>query len=212
MNANDKHMYHFHDPALYAEIWVPGNSFNIDENFESNIKNITLNHDFLVQGNVSKFAVSKILKHESKTNFEEIPISDIKHLLHDLKKIIVAGEMGIRELALEEYRKDHYPHLPSRFSSLWVSNKKCLKYWNGIFNSEKNYRRDLYELLLNGTLFKTSDEFLPDDGLSYKDVYNSAEKYWNPNFKEIYDPYKIEYLFKGNVRILKKYNDIKEIK
>ena len=56
-----------------------------------------------------------------------------------------------------------------------------------------------------GNLFKSSNNFIPDDELTAREMYEASSAYWNPIFKEE-DLCKAEYLFQGKVKVLEEIN------
>ena len=105
-----------------------------------------------------------------------------------------------RETALENYRKDNVSTLPSRLHTIYLTDEKGVDYWINALQTN-NYK--LYRVEASGEIFKTNEQLIPDEELSYKDVYESAYNYWHPNFKHVPD-YTNEYLVKGKVKVLEK--------
>ena len=112
----------------------------------------------------------------------------------------VDGNMFKRETALENYRKDNVSTLPSRLHTIYLTDEKGVDYWVNALQTN-NYK--LYRVEASGEIFKTNEQLIPDEELSYKDVYESAYNYWHPNFKHVPD-YTNEYLVKGKVKVLEK--------
>ena len=81
---------------------------------------------------------------------------------------------------LEKYRKENNPKLPSRLHSIWLADKESLSFWKGQFSGKLK----LYRVSITGELFKSSDDFIPDDELTAKEMYETSSNYWNPTFKE----------------------------
>ncbi|MCR5787864.1 MAG: DUF2441 domain-containing protein [Bacilli bacterium] len=206
MQVNSRKMYHFNSPKSHQEIWTIDNEFIVDDNYNASLVDKALKHDYRIKIKDETPALSSVLRYNYKTDFENVSIKHMKMFLEDSMRMLHEANIALRELALEEFRRKYHPELPSRYSSIWVCNKAGLKYWEKTFNSDvkDEDKRDLFKLDLTGTLFKTSDEFLPEFGQSYKSIYETADKYWEPNFKDKHDEKKAEYLFKGKVRVLEK--------
>lgn len=105
-----------------------------------------------------------------------------------------------RENALEEYRKQHFPNLPSRLHSIWLTDDIGKDFWKKSLGENTIS----YKVLVSGNLFKSSHEFIPDDRLNVKEMYDSSEYYWNPIFKNELEERHTEYLFQGKLKILEK--------
>lgn len=204
MKVNERLMYHFRPVGYFDDFWKVGNEFDVDEKFESHIKRLTYLNNSIIHVDKFNGSIAKILERHREKNYEYLSIGEAKFLFQKLESIIKNENIMVRELALEEFRQKNCPELPSRFHSIWVANKQSMKYWEHIFQKDTQFTRELLELELTGNLFKTSDEFLPDDGVCYQQCLDEAERYWFPNFKENYDPKKVEYLFQGHVRVREK--------
>jgi len=210
MHVNNRHMYHFHPEGCYDDVWKIGNSFTVDDKWESIFKKLTFNCSEIVQGRENDIYIARYIVDILKEDLKNLSHEDLIVTLRIAAKTIQNRSMALREIALEEYRRKNCPELPSRFSSIWVTNKAGIKFWEEMFTHDKysgaKESRELLELELTGNLFKSSDEFLPQNGVSYKKCLEAAEMYWNPDFSKEHDRSKVEYLFQGNVRVLKKIN------
>lgn len=210
MNVNNKHMYHFHKKGFKDELWQVGNILNIDDNFDSRLYRNVLNFNTNIQYGDDVIASILIgLNSFKQTDYETISIKDLKQFLEYSRKIINNATLTEREFALEEYRKKYFPNLPSRFHSIWLTDKKSLNHWLNAFDGSN---RDLFELEVSGNLFKSCDDFLPTKNETLIECFYNSENYWNPNFKSPrYDKNKVEYLFQGQARVLRKVNNIKDL-
>lgn len=94
--------------------------------------------------------------------------------LNESRRIISDTNVYKREFALEEYRKIHYPHLPSKKHSIWVADEKQIEFWRTQF---KDSELELFQISLTGTLFKSSDKFIPNDELNMEKSIQAAERY-----------------------------------
>ena len=201
MKVNNRHMYHFRPIGYYDDVWKVGNEFVVDDTFESHIKRITCMNDTLIHVGEFNGTLATILERHRDKEYKYLSNNEARFLFGQLERIIKNENIMVRELALEDFRKKYCPELPSRFNSIWVTGKQSIKHWERIFQKDPKYSRELLELELTGNLFKSSEDFLPDDGVSYQQSYDEAERYWKPDFTGKYDPKKVEYLFQGQVRV-----------
>ena len=200
MEIKDKVMYHYHRLSIHDDSWKSGNILTVDSSFDSHFSSI-----------LKKFGTDVITADQSRQSFDRIIKYYIEEMNPDremLIKLLTAAREIIRyaniykrEFALEEYRKIHYPHLPSRKHSIWVADKKQIEFWRTQF---ENSELELFQISLTGTLFKSSDKFIPDDELDIEESMQAAEKYWNPIFTTEEEENKAEFLFQGKVKILEK--------
>lgn len=200
MEVKDKVMYHYHRLGIHDDAWKVGNILTIDNSFNSYFSSIlrVFGTDVATTSN-KRQSFDKIIKHylEDMNPDREMLI----RLLNESRRIIKDTNTYKREFALEEYRKIHCPHLPSRKHSIWVADEKQMEFWKTQF---KDSKLELFQISLTGTLFKSSDEFIPDDELTMEESMLAAERYWNPVFTSEEEENKAEFLFQGQVKILQK--------
>lgn len=201
MNVNNLIMNHYHMNGVHDELWQVGNELTIDNSFTSNFCTILDSFSTKIDiSNGDSTSLDKIIKYY-RDNKDKITFDVGMSLLEDSYRIINGIIILNRERALEEYRKLYYPDLPSRLHSIWLSDKDSLDFWK----MELNENSTLFELCVSGNIFKSSDWFIPKDQLSVLEMYENAKYYWNPNFDSVQDEKRNEYLFQGNIKILKKY-------
>lgn len=215
MKIKNKEMYHIHRNGIYDDIWKTDNEFVVDNNYISyfNSKLDVPSGVKCSDGSISTLDcfIEKVI---NGLDTDE-KILDLKQLnddeflkkgkyLYYVLKDCMSKMRGLsiknREEALEEVRLENYPNLPSRYHSIWVCDEKSLSFWITKLRREST----IYKLLLNGELFKSSDLFLPDDGETKENQKLQADNYWNPRFTNDEQEKKAEYLFQGEVKVLKK--------
>lgn len=104
----------------------------------------------------------------------------------------------MRELALEEVRKNKYPNYPSRLNCLYVTKEKeDAINWSNVLKRNKKICKQILTLELNGELFIKDGNLMKRQILSYQNHLNNAEKYWNNE-----NPTIPEYLFYGEATVI----------
>ena len=192
-------MYHIHTPNKYDEMWQEGNELIIDDNFYSECGlSIPYFNTDVVSSDGSLISIVGPLRKYLDEGIEKLTMEEIKTIFEDVYRILYNNNRTKCEAALEICRREKFKLCPSRLHSLWVTDKDNLDYWLNILNG-----KEIYELNLTGTLFKTSDIYIPDDNLSLVQAIKAAESYWNPNFTEEAEEKK-EYLFQGTALIKRK--------
>lgn len=141
---------------------------------------------------------------EKLNNNEEVDKSTIKQLASCLSQ----SDFAIRELALEDVRCEKFPHLPSRFRCMFLTDKKelCLA---GLKIFPKKGHGKLFQAVkvkLTGEAFFVRENAIGRFGLSYNEYKEKALEYWNQ--KESEKPVQ-EILFVGDVEILEILDEIK---
>lgn len=199
MQVENKTMFHIHTPNEYDEIWQEGNELIIDDNFYSECGlSIPYFNTDVVSSDGSLISIVGPLRKYLDEGIEKLTMEEIKTIFEDVYRILYNNNRTKCEAALEICRREKFKLCPSRLHSLWVTDKDNLDYWLNILNG-----KEIYELNLTGTLFKTSDIYIPDDNLSLVQAIKAAESYWNPNFTEEAEEKK-EYLFQGTALIKRK--------
>lgn len=199
MQVENKTMYHIHTPNKYDEMWQEGNELIIDDNFYSECGlSIPYFNTDVVSSDGSLISIVGPLRKYLDEGIEKLTMEEIKTIFEDVYRILYNNNRTKCEAALEICRREKFKLCSSRLHSLWVTDKDNLDYWLNILNG-----KEIYELNLTGTLFKTSDIYIPDDNLSLVQAIKAAESYWNPNFTEEAEEKK-EYLFQGTALIKRK--------
>ena len=202
MEVSDKIMYHYHRLGIYDDIWQVGNEITVDDNFNSYCGSIVDKFSTGVKCVNGIFSLDRVIdEYIDDIGLGNVDLNTIEDLLKCSSLIIKNINIYNRELMLEKYRKENNPKLPSRLHSIWLADKESLSFWKGQFSGKLK----LYRVSITGELFKSSDDFIPDDELTAKEMYETSSNYWNPTFKEE-DLCKAEYLFQGKVKVLEKIN------
>ena len=219
MQVENLEMYHFHTKNIHDNLWKKGNVIEIDENYKSDFitgyercstyysrgTNKTTHELF----DTLYYNIDRLDNPEFIEELMNLSNDDIKEYAKGLRRYLGTATtifrgylIRDREYILESVRQKYYPDLPSRYNSIWVCDEKSKDFWNSHLASNKV----LYNVSLTGNLFKSSDEFIPDYRQELFVMEELAHKYWNPKFETEEQENKAEYLFQGNVRVLKRIN------
>ena len=204
MEVKDKVMYHYHKLGIYDDIWQVGNEIIVDDNFDSYYSSIIDKFSTGVKCANGIFFLDRVIdEYIEEIGIENVDIKTITNLLKDSSLIIKNINIYNRELMLEKYRKENNLNLPSRLHSIWLTDVESLDFWKEQLNGRCKLK--LCKVSVTGNLFKSSNNFIPDDELTAKEMYEASSAYWNPIFKEE-DLCKAEYLFQGKVKVLEEIN------
>jgi Protein of unknown function (DUF2441) len=86
------------------------------------------------------------------------------------------NSMMLRELILENYRKDNFPELPSRYNSIWVCKENNLDYW---IKALQINDYNIFQLKLTGVMHISTEKSLYSDVLNVHQYQELAKKYWS---------------------------------
>ena len=135
----------------------------------------------------------------------DIPKDLMLKLLKEATTYIRAAEINQREMALEEYRKNNTPLLPSRLHSFFACTEEGVEFWKNLINDTS---ADIYRIVAYNEPFISSDDLLPRETDTYEKMVNDSYRYFHPKAADLNTP-RDEYLLQGPVRILEKVGEIK---
>ena len=191
MEIVNKKFFHFHRADIYPELWKSGKVIKVDSSFQSRIGQALDSYSGIVD------LYLKYLENPSEN----------EHLLVEFNRMIESGMFMFnaafqREVFMEIARRLVKPSLPSRKNSIWLCDASGLRHWGNVLDENT----DRYIVSATGEVFKSSDAFIPDSFSSEKDLIEKSKKYWDPVFTEPYQENQAEYLFQGELRLVKKIN------
>ena len=125
-----------------------------------------------------------------------------KNLLLDMSNALSNYDFIMREFALEEVRRQQFPHLPSRFRCMFLSEDAdtCLHNLQGFINRGAGSNLQAIKVRVNGEAHFVKDYGVGRLGLSFNEYKNEAIKYWSQDQHS--SSATKEILFTGDVEIL----------
>ena len=217
MKVEDKIMYHYHTKNRYDDLWKKGNIVTTNEDFISDLAEDVINSNTYyykeqkrfelfdsIRNNINKLNDPKFI--ELLRNLDDSEFTDSARELGSYFDMVYGKFcnylMRDREYIMENVRKKYYPNLPSRYNSIWICDESSKDYWYTKLRDNKV----LYNVSLTGELFRTSGNFIPDIRLPLDKIEELSHKYWDPKFESEEDELETEYLFQGELKILKRIN------
>ncbi len=104
--------------------------------------------------------------------------------------------MILREVILENHRKEYYPNLPSRANCIWVCENTSIDFW---IKSLQIKDFEIFKLRLTGASHRASEKNLISDVLNFCQYSKMAQEYWSPNQDSGLDS---EIIFDGQIEVL----------
>ena len=102
----------------------------------------------------------------------------------------------LRELALEEVRKEKYNNYPSRLNCLYLSKTyDDAKEWVNILKRNKKECKQIVTFEVTGEIYSFDGYLMKRQNISYQELLDRAEEYWNSKGDEI--------LFLGEAKVIK---------
>lgn len=159
--------------------------------------NRVFNTDFRLNGTRPSDEMYFVAKRKFKKFKSKDDIYSIAHTLEYY-------DVLVKEIALEEVRKEKYPNLPSRLHCMYLSLSKeiALKNLKSMAGSrDKNGKVfQAVAVKLNGTIFKAGKVYVNREGKSYNYYKDKAVAYWKQ--KGLKEEEVKEILFEGTAEIV----------
>ena len=191
-------LYHLHLKGIRDDKWKEKREIVIDKNFTNRLGNKVNNFNNCTS-NPELNKISNILNRHFQTNglgtFSKMPLHLILDflvqlnvddktqivILKELRNLAFQSSIVKRELAMDNFRKDTRPELPSRLHCLYATNESGINYWkNNLIDGDL----ELFRIDTLNEPFVTSEIFIPDEDSNYEQMYNGAFRYWNPKLKD----------------------------
>ena len=217
-------LYHLHLKGNYDRLYKEHSEFEIDKDkFNNRIYNRIYVMNATVDTNKYKPLVDVFngcLKEIGAPTFDKrVNLGDLVgfimmqgatneelvSILKDAKTMILTEGINIREMAMEEYRKENCINLPSRLHSLYACSEEGIEFWS---NQIRDNDVDVYRIDVFDEPFLSNEILLPNEGLCYGDKVKESHNYFNPKKKDL-NPITNEYLVQGKVKIKEKVLEIK---
>lgn len=197
------HRINKHDNYHEGRILYPGTAFNsMHETFlgmSSSIPAATKT----INGKAIDFMARFDKYLEKKIERDNISPEELKEILWFARAYAANSSINTREMILEEVRRESYPTLPSRYKCIWLTDEEGIEFWiPEIIKKDGKY--EIYKVNADGNLFLSTNTLLPDCYLKNKAMYEQAHKYWNPNPEYLKTAKDKEYLFEGELKLIKK--------
>lgn len=125
-----------------------------------------------------------------------------KKIVLEMSNSLSESDFVIRELAVEEVRKEFFPEYPSRLKCMFLSDKKevVLKNLTSMYKKGFGTHFQAIAVKLNGKIFYAKSVGLKRNGLSYGEYKEIAREYWSQD-QDCGDEVK-EILFEGRAEII----------
>lgn len=169
--------------------------------FNKNIPNGQFNRVFNTDFRLNGIRPSDEIYNVAKRKFKKFKSKDD---IYSIAHILEYYDVAIKEIALEEVRKEKFPNLPSRLHCMYLSISKDIVLENiksMANNREKNGKHfQAVAVKLNGTIFKAGKEYISREAKSYEYYKEKANSYWKQ--KGLKDEEVKEILFEGTAEIV----------
>lgn len=212
IEVNNREFFHIQKLNHLNKEWFVGDNFIIGQDFNNFYRSLI--DDLENQKSRMTEDIQNVLdlKPDSNENdykklyFEgQEQISLLKSTLQEIQDSFKQYLKWIQEQVFEDIRRKTFPHLPSRQKCLWICSMVDLPLWMKIF---ENSPKKILKIRITGIIHKADGHLIDPDSFSIKDFENRAKDYWSGNFH--YED-EIEYLFIGNLKVVKEYVSIDKI-
>lgn len=201
--VKNKKMYHFIDKERIDNNWNVKSEFVIDNTYDS------YSHYYFEAKPCINFDENNSLYEKiTQARNNNIKKDELTKLANLTQSYLRYSPIILREYILESIRLREFPELISRSHCLFLTDKESLNFWK---EELKNY--ELYKVEVTGLLFSSYECLLPQNDQSILTQEYQARCYWQEkidDYLKFCDHFKNdrEYLFQGNVKVLKKIDKI----
>ena len=163
--------------------------------FNSKTHNKMYHEVYKSEFKIDKIDANELLIEKKRNHNKNLSIEELELILNTVNN----DAFIMRELALEEVRKEKYPNYPSRLNCLYVTKtKEDAINWSNILKRNNKECKQILTLELTGELFIGDGDLIKRQNKSYQKHIETAEKYWK---SEIIST--SEYLFYGKAKVIK---------
>ena len=169
--------------------------------FNKDVNNGQYNRVFNTEFIINEHKLSDEMYSIAKRKFKKFSKKeDIYNIAHKLE----AYDVVLKELALEEVRKEYFNDLPSRFHCMFLSVSKeiALKNMESMANNREKIGKVFQAIAvkLNGNIFKVGKVYVNREGKSFAYYKKKAFEYWSQ--KDLKEHEIKEILFEGECEII----------
>lgn len=194
MDIENEQFFHIKRKESLSNEWEVGNKFHWDSRKNHFIENI-YSMDLRFPDTSSRVSYRKA--YETLLKLPDVVKEKRLFSYFDFTNFALnKTSMMLREMALENYRRDFCPELPSRSRAIWVCKKDGVEYWK---RALQTYNTVTLKLKLNGVMHVASEKSLYSDVLNVYQYMDQAKKYWAKNQSWSQDS---EGVFDGEIEIL----------
>lgn len=224
MQVFNKEFFHIHRKNHHQDLWKPGNTLTTPTTeFNHFYKGLSTEpHDKVSMG-FQQFElidylnknIDEIDKFNSSIDEQELNQDNIlniqgfnSHVISLLKQTfhsLAQSRKMLRELIFEDYRKKHFPELPSRQFCFWLTDKEHLESWWTEFNENEN--KIIYKVSVTGNLFYADGSFIQMDIFKFTDFEELANQYWSGQLNSKTDLTQKEIIFEGQIKVLSEHDN-----
>ena len=190
-------LYHIHSHNSYDDLYKVGNTITIGESYNS------MTQELMDSGATKKYNsyINDYVDFQELFEYMCIKRDTAEIISKKLGCFLTDVRMNSREFILEQIRLTIDKELPSRYKCIWLTDEESLGFWKKSF---KNRLDSIYKVEVDGNLFTSSESLLPNPTALHKEMYEQAYKYWQPDQEYLKNAKDKEYLFTGELKILKK--------
>ena len=201
--VKNKKLYHLVDTNIEPNKWKENHEFIVDNSYDS-----FANYYFLSKPNLRYDSEYSLNEKITQARNESISQEELTKLANLVQHYLRYSPILLREYILESIRLREFPQYISRAHCLYLTDRDSLKFWKGELE-----KYDIYKVEVTGNLFSSYECLLPQRNQSILTQEYQARCYWQEKLDDYlkFMEHNIndrEYLFQGNVKVLKKINKI----
>lgn len=204
-----ENLYHIHTGCNYSDDFYVGNTLEFGNGINNFRKKFMLRDctftDEIKRGDKIISVHRDLEDFMNMDRINDLSLSKRIELFETVRRYIHNSKIDMREMILEDVRKELYPQYPSRYSCAWLTDEDSLPYWIEALNlTERDKEYAIYEVQADGNMFVSLDRLLPRCYMPHNDMYEQALQYWNPSKEDLKKVNEKEYLLEGTMKLVKR--------
>lgn len=188
--------YHIHKINNKDEVWKVENELEIGKDNNKFFEE-SMNFESKILMDNKKYPFKNVYEHYLSTK----NIQGELKLLDDANNFINEFQILIRELGMEEIRRNLFPQIPSRQKCIWLCRKEQINYWKNRISG----KIDIFKVEIFDEPFKTRESFIPLPSDSYNEILRKSKEYWQGVDNTLNED--DEYLYVGKLKIIDKFEE-----
>ena len=126
-----------------------------------------------------------------------------RNFLGGLRAYVHNSSIANREYAMELARKQLHKKLPSRYNCIWLTDVHCLEFWIDQIARNRGFYQ-LYQVETDHDPFVSTNKLIPNRNKPIYQQVIDAKRYWTPKEYDLKYANDKEYLYTGDLKILRR--------
>jgi len=207
VEVKNQKFYHIHRVDERCVAWQPGMLISVDKG------RVNFYHDYYNHRAWKWFAPGDTRERHLVAALEyflnlpkEQKRDSYEQCLQQAYEALKSKAGFVQNTIFEEVRREHFPHLPSRFSCIWLCRSTAVEFWSSKLDFPL---KQIVEVSATGIMHTADEKYLCSDTISHNHLRQLAFMYWTGTDGESCNE---EILFEGILQVNNVFADINAYK